>query len=198
MLKSKRQIQYHAVLELAESCSFDEPHARHVAKLAGMLFDGLISLHKFQGKWRFWLEYAALLHDIGWVGGRKGHHKKSLNIIRESVGLPFSYRKRLMVGSIARYHRRTLPDVSHYHYFALAPRDRKIVLGLSAILRVADGLDAAHRQAIIHVACKITPTEIIVYYKAKSPAAVELQAAAAKSNLMKRVFNRTIGIQQDL
>jgi exopolyphosphatase/pppGpp-phosphohydrolase len=195
---AQRKIQRRAALDLARSCSFDEPHARQVAKLADMLFDGLQPLHKFKSNERFWLECAALLHDIGWIGGGKGHHKRSLAIIRNSVNLPFGYRRRLMIGSIARYHRRTLPNAKHYHYFALAPRDRKIVLGLAAILRVADGLDAAHRQAIIHVACKITPTEIIIYYKANRPASVDLKAAAAKGDLIKRVFNRTISIQRGL
>ena len=68
-----------------------------------------------------------------------------------------------MVGVIARYHRRALPRIGHYHYSALVPHDREIVLGLSAILRVADGLDGAHRQAIIHVSCKTTPIEIIIH-----------------------------------
>ena len=195
---AKREIQRRTVLELAKSCSFDEPHARHVAKLAETLFDGLISLHKLQKKERFWLECAALLHDIGWVGGRKGHHKKSLNIIRDSVTLPFSYRRRLIVGSIARYHRRALPDLKHHHYFALVPRDRRIVRKLSAILRLADGFDSAHRQAIKYASCKITPKAIIIHYKTNKPASAEIKAAAAKSDLMERVFKRTISVQQDI
>ena len=101
-----------------------------------------------------------------------------------------------MIGAIARYHRKALPKVNHYHYFTLASHDREIVLGLSAILRVADGLDGAHRQAIIHVSCKTTPIEIIIHYKTNSPAPAELKAAAAKSDLMKRVFKRKISFQQ--
>ncbi|MFH1477447.1 MAG: HD domain-containing protein [Verrucomicrobiota bacterium] len=189
---ARRKLQRRAVLELARSCFFDEPHARHVAKLALMLFDSLVALHKFKRKDRFWLECAAVLHDIGWIGGGKGHHKKSLNIIRDSVSLPFSHRRRLMVGVIARYHRRALPMIKHYHYSALAPRDREMVLGLAAILRVADGLDAVHRQAIINVSCKTTPDEIIIHYKTNRPVPVELKAAAVKSDLMKRVFKRKI------
>ena len=195
---AKREIQRRAVLELAKSCSFDESHARHVAELAGMLFDGLISLHKFQRKERFWLECAALLHDIGWIGGQKGHHKKSLNIIRDTVSLPFSYRRRLIVGSIARYHRRAFPDVKHYHYFALAPPDREIVLVLSAILRVADGFDAEHRQAIKYVSCKITPKAIIIHYQTNKPVSAEIKAAVAKGDLMERVFKRKVSFQRDI
>ncbi len=38
---------------------------------------------------RLWLQYGALLHDIGWIEGRQGHHKTSLRLILAEPSLPF-------------------------------------------------------------------------------------------------------------
>jgi exopolyphosphatase/guanosine-5'-triphosphate,3'-diphosphate pyrophosphatase len=103
-----------------------------------------------------------------------------------------------MVGSIARYHRRALPDLKHRHYFVLSPHDRRIVRILSAILRLADGFDSAHRQVVKHVSCKTTPDEIIVRFRADRPAPTELKAATVKSDLMKSAFKRKVSLQRDI
>ena len=51
----------------------DPPHHRHVAVLALALFDQLRDLHGLEERCRPLLEAAALLHDVGWCDGGKGH-----------------------------------------------------------------------------------------------------------------------------
>jgi alpha-galactosidase len=45
------------------------------------LFDELQPLHLLGAQERFWLNAGALLHDIGWIEGQKGHHKTALRTI---------------------------------------------------------------------------------------------------------------------
>ena len=45
------------------------------------LFDQLQSLHGLNSRQRELIEYAALLHDIGWHIGREKHHKHSMYLI---------------------------------------------------------------------------------------------------------------------
>ena len=49
-----------------------------------------------------------------------------------------------VIGQIARYHRKAPPKDSDESYAALAKTVRRIVRALSALLRIADGLDRSH------------------------------------------------------
>ena len=122
-----------AVIELARTCESEYEHVTHVCNLTLRLFDEMVSLHDLSDEERFLLQCASILHDIGWVEGWKNHHKVALRIILETTMLPFTHRERLIIGSIARYHRKALPVLSHDHFAALNPLDRKTVQILSGI-----------------------------------------------------------------
>ena len=81
--EKERRLQ--AVLQLAKDCDYEEEHTHQVARLSLRLFDELEPLHRLGPKERFWLRCGALLHDIGWIEGRKGHHKTSLQLILDAL-----------------------------------------------------------------------------------------------------------------
>ncbi len=184
-----------AVLRLAESCKYEAEHTHQVTRLALQLFDELQAVHHLGAKERFWLQAGALLHDIGWIKGQKRHHKISLRIILNASPLPFDDRERLIIGSIARYHRRALPSRKHGHFAALKPSERKIVSVLAAILRVADGLDRTQRSLVESLSCKVTPKQIVVQCSVSFPAEIECQAALKKGDLLEQVFQRNLTIE---
>jgi putative phosphoesterase len=183
------------LLHLAETCEYEAGHTHQVTQLALRLFDELQPLHLLRAEERFWLHAASLLHDIGWIEGQKGHHKTALRIILKTPLLPFSNRERLIIGSIARYHRRALPKKKHGHYAALRSPERKIVKTLAAILRVADGLDRTHQNLIEDLSCGISPEQITVRCQVHRPAEVERQAALKKGQLLGKVFKRNLVIE---
>jgi exopolyphosphatase/guanosine-5'-triphosphate,3'-diphosphate pyrophosphatase len=59
-----------------------------------------------------------------------------------------SRREKSIVANVARYHRKALPQATHAPYAALDGDDRSLVCGLAALLRIADGLDRAHLDAV--------------------------------------------------
>jgi exopolyphosphatase/pppGpp-phosphohydrolase len=183
------------VLQLAESCSYEAEHAHQVTRLALRLFDELQTLHGFGEEERFWLQCGALLHDIGWIEGQRGHHKASLRIILDTPLLPFSPRQKLIIGSIARYHRKALPSERHEHYTALGPAERDTVRTLAAILRVADGLDRTHRSIVEDVSCEVTAQQIFVQCIVSAPAEPERLEALDKGRLLEQASSRQLVIQ---
>ena len=186
---------WQAVLKLASSCHYEAGHARDVTALALRLFDGLQSLHGLGKEERFWLRCAGILHDIGWVEGPTAHHKTALRLILEAPLPPFTPRERLIVGLVARYHRKALPAIRHEHYAVLTPADRQIVRVLAGLLRVADGLDRTHGGRIKNLACEIRSEKIILLCGAAHPAEEERRAALEKADLFRQVFQRELEIE---
>lgn len=185
-----------ACIRLAQTLEYEAGHSHQVTHLALRLFDEMSEIHGLGDTERFWLQCAGLLHDIGWVEGWKGHHKTSLQIIQTTQLLPFDSKERLIIGSIARYHRKALPDQSHDHFAALEPDEQAKVLTLSALLRLADGLDGAHQGRVRDVYVKVTKKKIVISCAIKSIAAIEEEIAATnKSDLMIRVFHRSVAFR---
>jgi exopolyphosphatase/guanosine-5'-triphosphate,3'-diphosphate pyrophosphatase len=181
-----------AVTELAKTCKSEYDHVTHVSNLTLRLFDELADLHHLEAEDRFQLQCASILHDIGWVEGWKNHHKIALRIILDTPMLPVSNRERLIIGSIARYHRKALPSISHDHFASLIPQDRKKVQILSSFLRLADGLDKTHQGKIREVHCKIKKQKITLLCSSAFPAIEEQRGGAEKADLLSLVFDREV------
>jgi len=184
-----------SALKLAESQNYAAGHARQVTRLAVDLFDQLKSLHGLGKKERLWLECAGLLHDIGLASGVKQHHKSSLQLILESPLPPFDDREKLMIGGIARYHRKALPSQGHEHFASLAPSDQEKVGILAAILRVADALDRTHQNIVRAVSVEISAEQIVIKAAVRGPAEEETEAALRKGDLLNQVFKRNLIIK---
>lgn len=169
-------------------------HVQHVTHLAMRLFDELRSAHGLGLQERSYLQYAGLLHDIGWAQGRQGHHKATLRMILEEPALPFTSRERLIVGNIARYHRKALPIAGHAPYAALDKADRRTVRMLAGILRVADGLDVEHTRLVHDLSCSLTSKEALIHCMAAREPVAECQKALIKGDLLQRELERRLTI----
>jgi putative phosphoesterase len=183
-----------AVLALATRCRYEREHTHQVTKLALALFDQLEGLHQLGPGDRFWLECGALLHDIGWTEGQQGHHKTALRLIMADPRLPLERREREIVGLIARYHRKSLPNEQHKHYGNLHSADQHRVAVLGGILRVADGLDRTHDSVVESLTCKLSKRKITIACQVREPADIEFMAAKKKADLLESVYRRTVTI----
>ncbi len=197
-LSKKNESRLEEIRKTARSSNYNEGHSGQVTKLAMRLFDELGGLHKLGAEERFWLQCAGILHDIGWSEGRKGHHKTSLRIILAEPNLPFDERERNIVGSVARYHRKKFPNKGHPPFAALPRGERQKVKALSAILRVADGLDFTQQSIVKDITCEVSPKTITVNCAVSGEAETEKQRAMKKGDLFEKVFNRDLTISLDL
>jgi putative phosphoesterase len=183
------------VLAVARSCRYEQEHAHQVTRLAVELFDQLKDLHGMGLQERLWLQYGAILHDIGWIDGQQSHHKRALDLIIADPRLPFERRERTIVGLIARYHRGALPDPGHQYFAGLSATDQRRVCALAGILRVADGLDRSHRCLIRTVRCEVSKPSIGIVCEADEPADEELTAAKKKADLLQSICGRDCEIK---
>lgn len=178
-----------SVFELGRRCNFDEKHALQVTRLALALFDSLKPLHKLPAADRELLEYAALLHDIGWHIGHSGHHKHSQYLIKNGDLEGFSLNELDLIANVARYHRKSPPKKSHPDFTALSPHDRNRVWKLAGLLRIADGLDRGHYANVLKLQT-IMRKDISIRITTKADAELELWGARHKTDMFERIFDR--------
>ncbi len=183
-----------SVMRLVKVCPGEENHAYQVTRLALGLFDLLQPLHGLGEFERFWLQSAALLHDIGWVEGGKGHHKASLRLILASPLLPFDPRERAIIGLIARYHRGPGPKRTHADFEALSEPDQVVVRKLASILRLADGMDASHQSVVREIEGKVEARRVRLVCRVCAPADWEKASSERKSDLFGETYGKEVTI----
>jgi exopolyphosphatase/guanosine-5'-triphosphate,3'-diphosphate pyrophosphatase len=72
-------------------------------------------------------------------------------------------RARALIAHIARYHRGSLPDPGRHRSFGdLSSEERSLVALLAAVLRLADGLDRSHTNAVNDVDCHVEDDQLVI------------------------------------
>ena len=171
-------------------CNANQAHAEHVARLALDLFRGLRPLHGLANADGELLEFAALLHDIGFHIAASKHHKHGAYLIENSELQGFSAEDLQLLSQAVRYHRKATPKDSHAPYAGLAPALRQKVRVLAALLRLADGLDRGYAQLVRSVRCRIGDKSVEIVLSGNSDAELELWGARRKKDLAEETFDR--------
>lgn len=137
-----------SVARLARHLGETSEHGSRVAALASSLYDQLGSQIGLAEPAREWLDFAALLHDVGHHIDHKNHHKHAYYLIANSELLGFEREEVEIIALSARYHRKSPPKESDLEYANLSARAKGTVRALSALLRIADALDRSHFGAV--------------------------------------------------
>lgn len=186
-----------SVIALAQRCRWDEPHSRQTAVLALALFDQLQSLHKLDARAREWLDYAALLHDIGYHINVKAHHRHSFYLIVHGDLLGFSQEEIRAIAAITRYHRKRKPSKEDIELAGQDTATRKTIATLAGILRIADALDRTHGRLVRQVRTARRRGVIHIQITARGDAELELWFAQRKSGLLAENLGKTIELALD-
>jgi exopolyphosphatase/guanosine-5'-triphosphate,3'-diphosphate pyrophosphatase len=124
--------------------------------------------------------------------GLRAHHKHAQYLIMASEIFGLSADDRAVIGNVARYHRRALPQRSHLPYMALDRHDRVRVNKLAAILRVANTLDAEHAQKVRDLKVFEEDGNWVLDVDGAGDLTMERLAAEARSDLFIDVFGRRL------
>ena len=130
-------------------------------------------------------------HDVGYLINERQHHKHAYYLITNSDVGGLSGEEIQMVANVARYHRRAIPQLKHEGFDALSPKYKRIVRILSALLRIADGLDRTHFSVVRTLDVRLGAT-ITISLHVTGDAELETWAAAGRADLFERVFRRRI------
>ena len=152
-LNSKRQQTFlqdiiSSVRYISRKYRSDEVHSTHVEGLALSIFDQTRPQHGLSDQERFYLQIAAILHDIGKYINFNHHDVLSYDIIHAVDIIGLSNREMRLVANVARFHSEERPLHHFQTYQELSAADKVIVSKLTALLLLADSLDITHKQKI--------------------------------------------------
>jgi exopolyphosphatase/guanosine-5'-triphosphate,3'-diphosphate pyrophosphatase len=167
---------------------FDEAHALQVTRLALTIFDELAALHRLPMAVRPYLEVASVLHDIGHAVSYQKHHRHTEYLVRNGDIPGLADRERDIAARIARFHRRSQPDLHHPGMEGLAAGEARYVRKLATMLRVADALDRSHAQPIGKIRATLNRGRVVLHLFTNGIADLELWDVEHENHLFRRVF----------
>ena len=170
-------VRRRSVVELAERCSYWPEHAHQIARLSLSVFDQTRGVHGLTDREREWLEFAALLHDIGTHISYPRHHKHSYYLIKNGDLRGFEPEESEVIALIARYHRKSPPKKSHAAFGALSPKKRKAVARSRPSCASPRTSTAATPRSITGVELHDRGEEYLVKLRTTGDAELELWAA---------------------
>jgi exopolyphosphatase/guanosine-5'-triphosphate,3'-diphosphate pyrophosphatase len=185
-----------ACLRLGRRYQFDEAHGVLVARFAVKLFDDLAPRHRLGPRDRILLHAAALLHDIGDYVRYESHHKHSLYLIANSDIMGVTPAERTLVANVARYHRKSHPQLDHDNFRALSPKDRGKVKAMAGILRLADALDREHRGKVGEIAARVEGDAVVIEVTGAKERELEEWTVRAKAGLFKEAFGLEVRLSE--
>ena len=185
-------VRRRSVIELAERCNYWREHSQQVARMASTLFDQTRPTHGLGDREREWLEYSALLHDVGVHISYGRHHKHSYYLIKNGDLRGFEPEEVEVMALAARYHRRGVPKRSHEGYRNLAAELRRTVRTLGAILRVAEGLDRSHQQSVASIEVIPGGQDYLLRLTPDGDTELEVWAAQRSVAPLERVLRRIV------
>ncbi len=170
-------------------------HARKVAQLAAMLFEGLHPLHRLPPAYGRILEGAAYLYNIGHYVNDSRHHKHSLYLVINADIPGFTDRERMGIANLCRYHRKSMPQPTHPDFQALDPEMRNAVVLLAPLLRVAVALDQSQEQKIDAVEVSISDRSVEVRLSSDRDTDIEQWHALRTADVFREVYGKQMTIR---
>jgi exopolyphosphatase/guanosine-5'-triphosphate,3'-diphosphate pyrophosphatase len=188
-------VRRRSVFELAERCNYWPEHAQQVARLAVALFDQTRIVHGLTDREREWLEYAALLHDIGVHISYERHHKHSYYLIKNGDLRGFDPEEVEVIGLVARYHRQATPKRQHEEYRNFGRKRRQTIRTLAAILRLAESLDRSHSQPVSGLELHDRGDDGLLQLRTSGDAELELWAATRHAAAFERLIGKPLRVE---
>ena len=98
-----------------------------------------------------------------------------------------------MLAALARWHRRGEPRATE-ELGPLGPGGEERLRKLTALLRIADGLDRSRSQAVDDIDVNVGPSLVMIRLSSDRDTELEEWGARRKRDLFEKVFNRELEV----
>jgi exopolyphosphatase / guanosine-5'-triphosphate,3'-diphosphate pyrophosphatase len=187
--------RHDALLSAAKHYGADLPFAQRIRDFSLELFKRLQPVHQLPSEYAYWLEAAAMLHEVGAYINRSGRRRHTYYVIANSEIFGYTPLQRRIIAAIARFVGKSLPSPSNQAMRVL-PGIEQIHVGKAiALLRLARALDQGRRAAVEEMKARIHQdgrVRLILTPKPSESIDLELWAIDQERNYFEAVFGREL------
>lgn len=166
-------------------------HSEQVARLSGRLFELLASVHDLPPSDQEMLQRGAQLHDLGRNLGPTRRHGLGAQVLESTDLQGFTREDIDVVACLVRFHKGRPPGNHYAPFTGMSPQMRHRITGLVTLLRLADGLDRGHDQAVVALRAEVED-EMVVLDIGGDRLDLALLGARSSAALFERVMGRRL------
>ena len=182
-----------SVKYIGKRYQYDKIHSDFVRQVAVEIFDRTLKYHGLGKRDRLVLEIAAIIHDIGKYVNMRDPGMNGYQLIMSTEIIGISHREREEVANAVRYMTEELPDSAVQDSYFWREEYLKVAK-LSAILRLVNSLDRAHRQKFDNISMKRKGKDLIIVVESNQDITLEISLFDKKA----RYFSEIIGVVPQL
>jgi exopolyphosphatase/guanosine-5'-triphosphate,3'-diphosphate pyrophosphatase len=192
----RREQVWESAKRLGARYQFDGEHAGLVSRLAASLFRQTEELHKLDDEALLLLEVGSLLHDIGHFINTVDHDKHGHYLLTANHLIGLSDNQQKIVANLVRYHRKSFPSSNDESFRELSQKDRLLVSKLSALMRLADGMDVSHTGRVKEVTVEKSRRGWTLSLLGDGNLMLEKWALMKRRSLFQEVFGVSLEIRE--
>ncbi len=191
----REKVRAKSIQGLAQNFNCEKAHSEQVARLSLMLHDSAVdcALMPYNEKWRTFLEYASILHDIGISISYTKHYKHSHYIIMNSELLGFTDSEKEIIALLAFFHNKK-PSKKYQEYNTIDEKTKQLLPFYSLFLALAENLDKLHCANVLEVSFKNKAKSLQLHVRVQEESFMEEQAVRQLAKSIEKVFQKEISI----
>ena len=167
-----------------------EDRAKTLELIALQIFDSMKRIHGMGMRERLLLRLCAILHDCGKYISLQNLSDCSYNIIMSTEIIGLTGREREIVANVVRYNHRRF---DYYEESGMRGRlskdDYMIVTKLTAILRLANGLDRSHKKKFTDIRIRLREEQLQIIVSTKKDITLEKGLFDNRATFFEDVFS---------
>ncbi len=163
--------------------------AETLEKITMTIFDSMKKVHGLGNRERLYLRLAAMLHDCGKYISMMDIGETSYHIIMATEMIGLSHMEREIVANVVRFNHSPFIYYDDMKKDDLTSEAYLIIAKLSAILKVANGLDRSHKQKLKGVKATLKENELILTIDTQEDIVLEKGLFTKRARFFEEVFN---------
>ena len=159
-------------------------------RIALTIFDSMRRIHGLGKRERLLLQLAARLHDCGKYISMVNLGKCSYNIIMSTEIIGLSHKEREIVANVVKYNHESFVYYNAADGESTLDEDAYLVVAkLTAILRVANGLDRSHKQKFKDIKTAVKDDRLVIQVDTAADITLERGLFTKRADFFEEVFS---------